>query len=175
MRFFRVNRYADLPHPTETLDHEDDEVIAESDLAFDRLAEALSTLYLVDDGDGQQGAPIHMYRYVDPCRHHTVVIDEAAWHVDVISTMIDVLSELPDGWTFGVDATEFPPGQAHLVVNQKGEVYGWAEYRARRTLESFGFEGISSPFQAFTAALRGLGESFDRWRRRQARRMKRQG
>ena len=78
MRFHRVPTFASRPEPGPALDHEDQAVIAESDLGFDRLAARLSELYLVDSGDGPKSAVIYMDRYVDPCRHHTVVIDEPA-------------------------------------------------------------------------------------------------
>jgi hypothetical protein len=175
MRFHQVATYSALPKPTCRLDPEDDAVIAESDLGFDRLAERLADLYLVDAGDEQQGAVIHMDRYFDPCRHHTVVIDQPAWHQDVIIAMHEVLTGLPEGWSFGIDATEFPPGQAHIVVTQSGDAYGWSEFRARHTLVSFGFPRSNNPLFSATFFLRGILESLDRARRRRQFRNKTNG
>jgi hypothetical protein len=171
MRFHRLLTYSGLPQPTCKLDHEDDEVIAESDSIFDRLAQRLSDLYLVDSGNGQQGAVIHMDRYCEPCRHHNVVVAQPAWHLDVIIAMHEVLRALPDGWTFGIDASEFPPGQAHIVVTKSGDVFGWSEFRARQTLASFGFRGSGGPLLLASSFLLGVVEVIQRaWRIRRLRR-----
>ncbi|OYV04166.1 MAG: hypothetical protein CFE26_18365 [Verrucomicrobiales bacterium VVV1] len=146
-------------------------MIAESDLGFDRLAERLSELYLVNSDSNQQGAVIHMDRYFAPCRHHTVVIDPPAWHKDVITAMYEVLQGLPDGWTFGIDATEFPPGQAYIVVTQSGDVYGWSEFRARHTLVSFGFERGSPLLLACHLVLGSLEAVRRAWRVRRLRKI----
>ena len=130
-------------------------MIAESDLRFDRLASRLSELYLVDSGDGPKSAVIYMSRHVDPCRHHTVVIDEPAWHRNVIQAMLEVLSDLPDGWSFGIDATAFPPGQAHIMITGSGDIYGWSEYRSRTTLDRFGFEPLRNPLLIASHYFRG--------------------
>jgi hypothetical protein len=165
MRFHQVPTFSALPQLPPKLDHEDEQVIAESDLAFDRLVQRLSELYLLDSGDGQQGAVIHMNRYFEPCRRHTVVVDEPAWHPDVVIAMHHVLRGLPDGWSFGIDATEFPPGQAHIVVTQSGDVYGWSDYRARHTLASFGFKSGGGPLLLATSLVLGSVEAAHRaWR-----------
>lgn len=171
IRFHHVARYSALPKPTCKLDPEADGVIAESDLGFDRLAERLSDLYLVNSDNNQQGAVIHMDRYFAPCRHHTVVIAPPAWHKDVITTMYEVLQGLPGGWTFGIDATEFPPGQAHIVVTQSGDVYGWSEFRARHTLQSFGFGKCSPSLLAWRLALGSLEAVRRTWRVRRIRKV----
>jgi len=169
MRFHQVATYSALPKPTCKLDPAGEGVIAESDMGFDRLAERLSDLYLVNSDNNQQGAVIHMDRYFAPCRHHTVVIDPPAWHKDVIIVMHEVLQGLPKGWTFGIDATEFPPGQAHIVVTQSGDVYGWSEFRARHTLESFGFKSGGPLFLASSLVLGSVEAVRRAWRVRRIR------
>lgn len=155
MRFHRIPTYASLPEPGPPLDHDDENIIVESDFGFDRLAARLSELYLVDSGKGPKSAVISMDRYADPCRHHTVVICEPAWHRDVIEVMLEVLADLPEGWSFGIDATEFPPGQAHIMVTGSGDVYGWSEYRSRSTLDRFGFKPLKNPLSIASHYFRG--------------------
>jgi hypothetical protein len=109
---------------------------------YDALATALSDLYLVDDraGMGPANAVISMSRFdVSICRHHNIVVDQPAWDPDLIKVMHGLLQKVPDGWTFGIDATDFPPGQAHMVIQKDGTVFGWSEFGARTTLSRFGF------------------------------------
>ena len=69
--------------------------------------------------------------------------------------MLEVLADLPDGWSFGIDATDFPPGQAHIMVTGSGDIYGWSEYRSRTTLDRFGFEPLRNPLLIASHYLRG--------------------
>jgi hypothetical protein len=145
MQFVRHLRYEDLPSPECTgEEHKDEVLVREFDEAFDRLAAALSELYLVDTegGCGIEGAPISMCRYVDIYRQHTLVVERQAWHPDVIRILHQQLQQQPAGWTFAIDATEFPPGQAHIVVEQDGTVHGWCDFSASSTLSAFGFNEL---------------------------------
>lgn len=148
MRFIRHFRFEGLPKPKFTGDeHKDEARVKEFDNAFDLVATALGDLYLVDTegGCGVEGAPISMSRYVGVCRQHTIVVDRKAWHPDVVRILFEQLQVLPKGWTLAIDATEFPPGQAHIVVTADGVVHGWSDFSARSTLKTFGFgdlEGV---------------------------------
>ena len=160
MRFYRVARYKALPDLGPTLNHEDDSVIAEVDGVFDKLADRLSELYLVDSGDGPDNSPICMNRYVDPCRHHTVVTEEAAWDMDLMPEMLDLLQSLPEDWSFGIDASDFSPGQAHIMVTKSGDIFGWSEFGARKTLDRFGFSPVSGVLSYLVNYTRGSFQSF---------------
>lgn len=180
MRFVRHLHFEDLPSPEYTgEEYKDDARVREFDEAFDRLAAALSELHLVDTegGCGIQGAPISMSRYVDVCRQHTIVIKRQAWHPEVVSVLHKQLQALPAGWTFAIDATEFPPGQAHMVVDADGTVHGWSDYSARSTLSRFGFDGFRSTFQQVQFALTSMiDQQRTKWRiRKVLRRSSRQG
>lgn len=151
MRFLRHINYGSLPRMgsfEESISREDR--LKEFDEAFDRVAAALGEVYLVDDGDGGgvKGSPISMSRYFDPCRQHTIVVYPKAWHPDVVRILCEQLQALPSGWTFAIDASEFPPGQAHIVVEADGTVHGWCEFRARSTLAAFGFPAITNPVKS---------------------------
>ncbi|MCW1916512.1 hypothetical protein OJ996_23195 [Luteolibacter sp. GHJ8] len=141
MQFVRCLRYRDLPKPKWD-ENEEASLEKEFNEVYDQLVAALSELYLVDDqaGSGPENAVISMSRYdVSICRHHNIVADSPAWHPDLVMTMHAVLQEVPAGWTFGIDATEFPPGQAHVVIQRDGTVSGWSEFGARATLGRLGF------------------------------------
>jgi hypothetical protein len=143
MQYKRQPRCEDLPVPVYTgKEHEDEAVVREFDSAFDNVAVALGKLYLVDTegGQGIEGAPISMSRYVDVCRQHTIVVNRRAWHPDIITILHKELERLSAGWTLAIDATEFPPGKAHIVVEADGTVHGWSDFSARSTLTDFGFE-----------------------------------
>lgn len=166
MLFVHHLRYHDLPSPDFTgREHEDESMVREFDEAYDQLAAALSELYLVDSGGSHpvEGAPIHMDRYVDVCRQHTIVVDRLAWHPDVVEVLHQQLQQLPIGWIFAIDATDFPPGQALIVVEKDGRVHGWSDYSARSTLETFGFAGIGGPIRQLKFA---VVSTIDRMRRR---------
>lgn len=100
-----------------------------------------------EGGCGVQGAPIYMDRHVDVCRQHTIVVDRQAWHPDVVKILHGQLQVLPKGWMLAIDATEFPEGQAHIVVEADGTVHGWSDYAARHTLNAFGFDHLKGPLQ----------------------------
>ncbi|PAW65946.1 MAG: hypothetical protein B9S38_14350 [Verrucomicrobiia bacterium Tous-C4TDCM] len=140
-----------------------EEQVREFDEAFDRVVQALSEVYLVNSGDGDQikGAPIWMDRFFDPCLQHTIVVSSQAWHPDVVSILREVLQTLPAGWTFAIDATEFPPGQALIVVEADGTVHGWSYFSARSTLTAFGFEKLEGPL---TCAWFWITSVYDEWR-----------
>jgi hypothetical protein len=164
MKFVRHPRYKDLPRMKsfgEEVSREEQE--REFDEAFDRVVEALSEVYLVDSGDrGEiQGAPISMSRYFDPCLQHTILVYPKAWHPDVVIILHEVLQTLPAGWTFAIDATEFPPGQALIVVEADGTVHGWSYFSARSTLTAFGFEKLGGPL---TCAWFWITSVYDDWR-----------
>ncbi|MBB5353910.1 hypothetical protein HNR46_004175 [Haloferula luteola] len=159
MRFIRHPRFKDLPKPEFTgEEHKDEARVKEFDDAFDRIAASLSDLYLVDteSGCGVQGAPISMSRHVDICRQHTIVVDRQAWHPDVIKVLHKQLQELPNGWTLAIDASEFPPGQAHITVEPDGTVHGWSDYSARATLSAFGFDDLKGPIRNLRFAAVGF-------------------
>ena len=150
MKFIRHLRYEGLPSPEYTgEEHKDEALVREFDEAFDRLAAALGQLYLVDTEGGCEieAAPISMCRYVDICRHHTIVVERQAWDPDVIQILHEQLQQLPAGWTFGIDATDFPTGQAHIVVEQDGTVHGWCDFPAGSILSVFGFKELRGPFR----------------------------
>ncbi len=143
MQYKRQPRYKDLPIPAYTgEEHKDEAIVREFDNAFDSVAAALGKLHLVDTeaGCGVERAPVSMSRYVDVCRQHTIVINRRAWHPDIVTILHNELQRLPTGWTLAIDATEFPPGQAHIVVEADGTVHGWSDFSARSTLSDFGFE-----------------------------------
>ena len=141
MNYIRVVRYRDLPEPKNLSEPEADALVDEFDKVFGQLSAALRKLFVVNDsGKGdRRSAAIRMCKYVDICRHHTVVVDEFAWKPEVIDVMHTLLQSVPDGWTFGIDASVSPGGQAHIVVHRDGTVHGWTEFKSRRTLDRFGF------------------------------------
>jgi len=146
--------------------------LREFDDAFDRAAVALGEVYLVDcgDGGGVKGSPISMSRYFDPCRQHTIVVFPKAWHPDVVRILCEQLQALPSGWTFAIDASEFPPGQAHIIVEADGTVHGWSEFSARSTLTAFGFPEIGNPLKCLS--FRIVSAVADWFRRNKLRRFK---
>ena len=151
MQFHRVLRYAELPEPSYPEDSEKPDIVEEYDKVFDRLVEVLSDLYLVDDrgGLGPANAPISMSRYFTPCKHHTIIASSPSWNPDVLKALYDLLQELSNGWTFGIDATDYPPGQARIVVTQDAGVFGYAAFSARTTLDRYGFPpGYGGPLRS---------------------------
>jgi hypothetical protein len=141
MLFVRCLRYRDLPKP-KWGENEEASLEDEFNAVYDRLVAALGELYLVDDraGMGPKNAVISMSRYdVSICRHHNIVAKPPAWHPDLVTTMHAVLQEAPFGWTLGIDASEFSSGQAHVVIQRDGTVFGWSEVGAKATLGRLGF------------------------------------
>ncbi|MBX3742964.1 MAG: hypothetical protein KF712_18410 [Akkermansiaceae bacterium] len=155
LRFIRHTDYDDLPRVLFTgEEHKDDAMVKEFDHAFDLVASALRELHEVDADGGDHDAPIYMTRYVDICRQHTIVVARAAWHPGIVTVLYRELQKMPEGWTLQIDATDFPPGQAYVVVTADGTVHGWAEFRARRTLTAFGFPGIGGLVPGLLFAVR---------------------
>lgn len=159
MRYIRHRRFEDLPSAVYTgEEHKDESLVREFDEAFDRVAAALSEVYLVDSegGCGIEGAPISMSRYVDICRQHTIVVERGAWHPDIVRILHEQLKSLPQGWTFAIDVAGCPSGQAHIVVESDGTAHGWSNYAARNALSHFGFDRLSGLFRNINFAINSL-------------------
>lgn len=167
MKYIRHRRFEDLPSPVYTgEEHKDESLVREFDEAFDRVAAALSEVYLVDTegGCGIEGAPISMSRYVDICRQHTIVVERGAWHPDVVRILHEQLKSLPQGWTFAIDVAGCPSGQAHIVVESDGTVHGWSDYAARAALSVFGFDRLTGLFRNIDFAVTSFMDDLRRRR-----------